>query len=290
LDKLLNVSAVIVAYQPNAATLHKVAAAITTQVDGVLIIANDSAAWSFTPPRDVSLAKQDTNRGLGAAYNLAAGWARTRGATHLLLLDQDSVPGPGMVGALREAFGQTSAVAAAGPLWRDTRSGQNGYFLRFSRWGVRKIRPAAGEIVPVDFLISSGSLISLDAFDDIGRFDEELFVEHVDTDWVLRARAKGYRLFGVANAQLDHTFGEAVLFVGLPGLRRQIFLYPPERNYYLLRNSITLSRRRYVPWRWALHDISRTILFMLFYLIFVPPRRERLRPMVRAVRDGLNMK
>jgi GT2 family glycosyltransferase len=146
-------------------------------------------------------------------------------------------------------------------------------------------KPAAGEIVPVDFLISSGSLISLAALADIGPFDEGLFIEHVDTDWALRAGAKGYRLYGV------HALGDAALSASPLGLRRRrFFLYKPERNYYLLRNSVALWRRHYTPWHWIIHDVRRTFLLMLFYALFVPPRLARLRLMLRAVRDGLGMK
>ena len=208
--------------------------------------------------------------GPGAAYNIAARWAREQGATHLLLLNQDSVPSSGMVAALLEGFKLPGPVAAAGPLWRNSRTGEDGFFVRFARWGVRKYKPGAGEIVPVDFLISSGSLISLAALADIGR-----------------ARAKGYQLYGVADARLDHALGEAALTASPLGLRRRFFLYNPERNYYLLRNSVALWRRHYAPWRWVLHDVRRTILLMVFYALFVPPRLRRLRLMFRAVRDGL---
>jgi rhamnosyltransferase len=290
LGQLPNVSAVIVTYHPDGDILQTVTAAITAQVDGVLIVANDGGAWTFAPAMDVALAKQDTNLGLGAAYNLAAEWARKRGAMYLLLLDQDSVPAPGMVAALREAFKQPGPMAATGPLWRDSRTGEDGFFVRFSRWGARRYRPTAGEIVPVDFLISSGSLISLDALADIGPFDEKLLIEHVDTDWALRARSRGYQLFGVADARLTHTFGEATLSTWPLAIRRRFFLYAPERNYYLLRNSIALWHRPHVPWRWVLHDVRRTVVLMLLYMLCVPPRLERLRWMFRAVRDGFKMK
>jgi rhamnosyltransferase len=194
-----------------------------------------------------------------------------------------------MVAALLEGFKRPGPVAAAGPLWRDSRTGEDGFFVRLARWGARRYKPAAGEIVPVDFLISSGSLISLAALTDIGPFDESLFIEHVDTDWALRARAKGYRLYGVANARLDHALGEAALTASALGLRRRFFLYKPERNYFLLRNSVALWRRDYAPWRWVLHDVRRTVLLMVFHVLFVPPRLRRLRSMFRAVRDGLHM-
>jgi rhamnosyltransferase len=217
--------------------------------------------------------------------------ARDQGATHLLLLDQDSVPASGMVAALMEGFQQPGPVAAVGPLWRDSRTREDGFFVRLARWGAHKYEPTAGETVPVDFLISSGSSISLTALADIGPFDESLFIEHVDTDWALRAGAKGYRLYGVADARLDHALGDAALSASPLGLRRRrFFLYKPERNYYLLRNSIALWRRHYAPWRWVIHDVRRTFLIMVFYALFVPPRFARLRSMFRALRDGLAMK
>jgi len=290
LDPRQHVSGAIVTYHPNRVVLSKVIAAAAPQVDGLLIVANDGGECPCALPENAVLAKQDKNLGLGAAYNLAAAWARERGATHLLLLDQDSVPAPGMVAALIEAFRKPELVAAAGARWRDSRTGEDGFFVRLARWGARKYTPAAGEIAPVDFLISSGSLISLDAWADIGPFDEKLFIDKVDTDWALRARAKGQRLYGVTNARFDHAFGETTLTVSPLGLRRQFFLYSPRRNYYQLRNSIALWRRPYAPWPWILHDVRRTVMLTLYYVLFVPPRLDRLRAMSRAVLDGLGMK
>ena len=89
-----------------------------------LLVASDGAPWSCQLPRNVALTQQAKNIGLGAAYNLAARWAREQGATHLLLLDQDSVPASGMVAALMEGFKQPGPVAAVGPLWRDSRTGE----------------------------------------------------------------------------------------------------------------------------------------------------------------------
>jgi rhamnosyltransferase len=281
---------VIVLFQPDLNMLGGVVSSAAAQVSDLILIANDGAPWSRPLPENAVFVRQEKNLGLGAAYNLAARWASERGATHLLLLDQDSVAAPGMVALLLEGFEQPGPVAATGPLWRDSRTGDDGFFVRAGgRWGMRRSTPRAGEIVAVDFLISSGSLISLGAFADVGPFDETLFIEHVDADWVLRALAKGYRLYGVADARLDHALGEAALSLSALGLRRRVFLYAPERNYFLLRNSLILWRRRYVPWRWFFRDARRTLALMLFHLICVPPRLERLRAMFRALRDGIDM-
>jgi rhamnosyltransferase len=281
--------AAIVAYCPDVSVLREVINAAAAQADSVIIIANDGAPWSCSLPQNATLSKQDRNLGLGAAYNLAVDWARARDASHLLLLDQDSVPAHGMVSALLKAHRQPGRIAAAGPLWRDSRSGEDGFFVRSEGRRRRRYRPAPGEVVAVDFLISSGSVISLEALAQVGPFDETLFIEHVDTDWTLRARARGYCLLGVADARLDHAFGEATLTASPFGLYRRFFLYPPERNYYLLRNSIILWRRPYVPWRWVFRDFRRTAALVLFYALCVSPRLKRMRSMFRGVCDGLKM-
>jgi rhamnosyltransferase len=279
------VAAALVVFHPSEPTVTRALAALAQQTDHILVITNDSLPLPCALPERATIIDPGRNLGLGAAYNLATGWARERGASHLLLLDQDSVPAPGMVAALLEAFSRPGPIAAAGPLWRDARTGEDGFFVRGGHFGPRRYRPAAGDIVAVDFLISSGSLIALEALAAIGPFDETLFIDHVDTDWSLRARAKGYALYGVADARLDHALGEAP--VSLPFGLGPLFLYPPERNYYRLRNSLLLLRRPYVPWRWALGDLGRTLALMLFYALRVPPRRQRLHAMVRAVHDAL---
>jgi rhamnosyltransferase len=284
-----HIECAVVTYHPDRAVLATVLASVAPQVKSVLIIANDYISWTGPIPENTTLVNQGSNIGLGAAYNVAASRARQNGATHLLLLDQDSVPMAGMVTALLRAHGQPGPIAAVGPLWRDSRTGRDGFFLRHGSSGSRRYTPQAGEIVRVEYLISSGSLISLDALADIGPFDEKLFIEHVDTDWTLRALAKGYRLYGVGDARLDHAFGEATLATS-PLDRRSVFVYRPERNYYLLRNSIVLWRRFYAPWNWVFRDVCRTCALTVFYALFVPPRVERIRSAFRAVRDGLRMK
>lgn len=277
----------IVVYRPDLTKLSAVLAAAAPQVGRLLLVANDGVAPALAVPDNAELLIQEKNFGLGKAYNLAADWARANGATHLLLLDQDSVPERDMVEKLGHAFAGTQGTAAAGPLWRDVRTGEAGHFVRLTRWGARKIRPDNDAITSVDFLISSGALISLKALELIGPFDEAFFIEHVDTDWCLRARAKRYTLLGVAGATLDHAFGEATLTAPLLGGGRRYFLYPAERQYYLVRNSIALWRRPYAPTEWIMHDIRRTVALLCWHILFVPPRWMRLTSVWRGICDGL---
>jgi len=275
------VIALIVAYHPDVEVLCRIIRETSTMVSKIVVINNDQGDWAGKLDATVLLHTPSTNIGLGAAYNLGAGIARMQGAAYLLLLDQDSVPDRNMVQLLLREYEVRENAAAVGPLWKDPRTGKAGVFS--TRFGSRHV-PCPGEVLEVAFLISSGSLISLSAFTEIGPFDEHLFIEHVDTDWSLRARAKGYRLYGVADAVMQHTIGEGV--IAALGSGRTVYQYPPERTYYLTRNSIRLWRRPYATWRWRLFDAWRLLQLLILYLVFTSHRRERFLSILDGVRDA----
>jgi len=79
-----------------------------------------------------------------------------------------------MVGALLEAEARLLArgarVAALGPVYYDQRVGKSWPFYRMSMAGMTAHRCDGQEIVPCDFLISSGSMIRLSVLDE-GRRD-----------------------------------------------------------------------------------------------------------------------
>jgi rhamnosyltransferase len=273
--------AVIVAYYPDLALLHRVIESVSAMVCEVVLVVNDLGDWPTSFGKSVFVYTPARNIGLAAAYNYGAEFARERGSTHLLLLDQDSVPSTGMVAKLLEPYSIHARVGAVGPLWKDPRTGEIAGFS--VRYGEQKI-PASDEVLKVEFLISSGSLISLAAISEVGPFDNSLFIEHVDTDWALRAQAKGFALYGVGAAALEHTIGDAVL--ALPGSGRRVFAYPPERTYYLVRNSMRLWRRPYATWRWRIFDVWRSFRLVMLYLVFAPDRGRRFKSILQGIRDA----
>lgn len=275
------VVAVIVAYHPDVERLSRVISSTATMVSKIVVVNNDQGDWPARLSAQFVLYTPGTNIGLAAAYNYGAEVARKEDATHLLLLDQDSVPAPGMVQQLLRPYLRGEPIAAIGPLWQDPRTGEKGGFaIRFGQ----RTTPAPGEVLRVEFLISSGSLIGLEAFSSMGPFDDKLFIEHVDTDWALRAKAWGFALYGVADAALDHTIGDSVLV--LPGASRRAFLYPPDRTYYLVRNSMRLWLRPYATWRWRLFDVWRLCRLLVLYLACAPDRVSRIKAILHGVADA----
>jgi len=231
------------------------------------------------------------NRGLAAALNLAAEMARAWGASLLLLMDQDSVPLPGAVGCLRDAYlallAQGVPVACVGPLLRDTTTGlPHGFHqMRHGLW--RRIFPEGGEprFITCHNLNGSGTLVATELFFALGKLDESLFIDHVDTEWAFRVLAAGRLLFGVSAAEFAHNMGERGLRFWLLGWR----VWParsPLRHYYLFRNAVLLMRRGYVPFVWKFWAIMKLLLTLLVVTTIDVRRGEQLRAMLRGLGEG----
>jgi len=127
------------------------------------------------------------------------------------------------------------------------------------------------------------------ALEAIGDMDESLFIDHVDTEWFLRAQAKGYKAFGVCSAMMEHDLGENFRKVRLFGFGRERFVpqHKPFRYYYMFRNSVALYRRDYTSKKWMWNDCQRLLQIFLFYGICYGPRMENVKMMLRGFKDGI---
>ncbi|MBT8113887.1 MAG: glycosyltransferase family 2 protein [Arenicella sp.] len=297
------VLAVVVSYNPQVEALKILLRSLAEQQVPTLVVDNASnniaeiERLSHTHESEVMLHRQSANSGLGAAHNVGIGLAREKGFSHVLLLDQDSVPLSGMVEELEQAMRLKSAlgkVSAVGATYLNADNGAESFFVRFGWLKFQRQycgnRDADG-CIEADFLISSGSLIALEALDHIGLMDEKLFIDHVDTEWFLRARNRGYRAFGVCNAVMQHGLGNTTHQINFGGNKfgrqRNVPQHQPFRYYYIFRNSILLYKRRDASLLWKWNDFQRLIMIALMFGLFRGPRRENAQMMIKGIIDGL---
>ena len=292
------IAAVIVSYHPNQARLAENIEAIRHQADVVIVVDNGSPVhtrhWlAQRQQSSVHVLQFLDNRGIADAQNEGISFAKRLGAAFVLLLDQDSCPASDMVSRLHRAYVGLAArgqkVAALCPSYTDPINKHQASFPRLEKWRVRRIDCASvarGEYLHVDVTIASGMLISTGILEDVGMMDGGLFIDHVDTEWCLRARGKGYHLYVDCSATLSHSLGEAGTRVWL-GRWRRIPAHSPIRHYYRIRNSLLLARRAYVPAVWVAHEVVGRILVAAFVLIAGPSRLRTLAMMARGLKDGL---
>lgn len=288
----MSVTAVIVTFEPDLAALHAQLSRLRPQLAQVVIVDNASAVEAAADLQGIAhafkarLLRNARNLGIAAGLNRGIAAARSEGATHVLLMDQDSLPAADMVSNLADALVRLQAegkVAAVGPVAEDLRTGEAAPFVRVGFPLNRKIHASAGECVRCDFLITSGSLVPLAALDEIGGMDEGLFIDNVDLEWSFRARRAGHALHGVGDARMGHRIGD--------GVRRlpfgASFVHSPRRLYYMMRNRVLLYRRRATPRVWVAQDVPRAVLKLLRFSLLVAPRGRNARAMLAGLRDGM---
>ncbi|SIO59032.1 rhamnosyltransferase [Burkholderia sp. GAS332] len=228
-----------------------------------------------------------SNRGIATAINQGVELLLRAGCRYALVFDQDSEPSSHLLGALpialATALSQHAKVALIGPAYEDLRLGGVAPFVRFGYLRLRRVEPVGTRPLSVDFLITSGSCINLAAWREIGPMEDDLFIDFVDLEWCVRARAKGYELLGAPTVRLAHELGgEPVRIFGRP--------YPshsPLRHYYLFRNAVSLIKRDYVPWSWKSTELIKFPFRLAIYGLFLQPRLEHLRMAFIGIWHGL---
>jgi rhamnosyltransferase len=179
-------------------------------------------------------------------------------------------------------------IAAVGPVYVNSITGTHSYFVRFNVFGLNRIYCSdknTTNYILSDFLISSGCLISLDIFKYIGMMDERLFIDHVDTEWFVRAKSKDYSSYGVCDAFMEHNIGEKTIRLWFHR-KKEIGKHNPVRLYYNIRNSLLLLRYNYCTLKICFVLIKRTLTLSLFYILFVSPRTEYIKYVYRAIKDA----
>ncbi len=276
--------AVIVAFHPEQQQLTALIDALRSQVDRILIVNNGPADSLRVKPDDMlSIETLAQNVGVGAAINRGVEQLIEQGFNNALLLDQDSQIESGLVNTLLRHLDQRTAsgesVAAIGPRIRDHDDQRAAPFMRFRLPFNQRLSGDQGS-VSCDFLITSGCLINLSSWVDIGPMREDWFIDNIDLEWCFRARRRGFSIIGCFDATLDHRIGERRRLLGIVPYRR----HAPERLYTMMRNRIFLYRLD-APRAWIIQDALRAVGKLGLFSL-VPPRWKNLKAMLSGLRDG----
>ncbi|MGX5770684.1 glycosyltransferase family 2 protein [Microbacterium trichothecenolyticum] len=270
-------AAVVLAYHPDDAILENLVR-IRPQVGRVYVVDNspgeESARLWSTLGDGVEVLEQCGNVGVAAGFNAGIRAALAAGSDYVVIFDQDSTPTPGMVDRLLSVHAQHGAHA-----------GVIAPALRSAATGVVYRRETGDGVAEVPVLISSGSLLSRDLIERIGLHDQPLFIDYVDHDFCLRARAAGLRNLKVFDALLDHRFGDSDP-IRLLGRRVYLANYSTMRLFHQTRNRVIVIRR-YGFGAWFWEDAWFTLKAWTKLLLFERNRGAKLGAALRGLRAGL---
>jgi rhamnosyltransferase len=288
--------AVIVTFNPDITALLKLVSQLNKETDFV-VIDNGSAAIDelatsiMVYKRCIELIRLTENEGLAKALNRGIEWARDRNYEYVFLFDQDSSLCDLFIERMIKAHIDASrfsekGVAAIGPRIINPQTMRQTPFKLFSKILWRSNRHFAGQEkhFVADFLITSGSLLTLSCIDEVGDMKENYFIDNVDLEWCFRAKSLGFDLVGTDAAVLYHAIGERssnpLVKAGL------LAQHNPSRTYYSSRNRIHLYSASYSPLGWKLRDMIRFTLKASWLLITSPQRRQYYKNIRSGIRDA----
>ena len=280
MERLL-IGAVVVSYHPSRELLRNIEI-LAGQVGHIVVVDNTPN----TNPQAVideleqrgrcTVIRNGKNLGIAAALNLGVQRAISLGCDWIVTFDQDSRIGDGYIDGLISAYLESSdptRIGVACPIYRDPQLGAVWPFSRGSN----------GQ--PLMYM-TSGALMKSETYQKLGPFEDELFIDDVDTEYALRMRAAGYRIVE-SNVVLNHSLGKMTphVFAG-----RHIFVtnHNPQRRYFITRNRIVLLRRYWGKDReWTAQELTDFWKETIALLLFERDRWSKVKYMLRGAWDAI---
>ena len=272
--EVANTAAVIVSYHPDDEFGERLAK-LRSQFAAVYWVDNTPGAVVGSKHRSdlgVNYISQGVNAGLGTALNIGCTAALKDGFEWVVTFDQDS-------DIAADFLGQQIAA------WQV--SGSSAFILGCNYSAGDKVgepRFRVGDYVVVcKTVITSGCLMCLPIWEDLGRFDDDYFIDGIDHEICLRGRSRGLVVSRHGHVLMKHRIGErSANYRILP------YLHTPVRKYYSMRNG-TQNILRYAMSEplWAVRKSATLAWEVVIALLFEPDRSKKMRAMFRGLRDGL---
>lgn len=86
-------------------------------------------------------------------------------------------------------------------------------------------------------VITSGNIIKLSVWQELGRFLEPLFIDEVDIEFCFRLRKTGYKLLRLREVHMHHTLGSSKRTI-LPKITK----HSGKRLYFIVRNRLIMMK------------------------------------------------
>ena len=230
--------------------------------------------------------------GLAGAYNSALSLLRQRwpDAEQVVFLDEDS-DATGLPAFLADsdtgaALAQPN-TAAVSPAYRDRATGLRGRYMWLRRFRLGFNPREFTGLRDVAFLINSMSVWRLAAIEQVGAFNQNLAVDHVDTEYCLRARQRGLHLYVNGSFEFPHSIGKRKKYKFF-GMEVQAGGHSPQRRYMIGRNTTWLAR----SWAFREPAFATLCLARLGYeavgiVLAEPQAGSKLWALCRGVATGL---
>lgn len=263
----MKIAAVIIVYHPDRDLLLADISAIYDSVDVLYLWRN--SVIGFDIPEDflgkTVLCGDESNEFISKPLNTVLSMCREEGYDYLLTMDQDSryldFPKMGEYVRGKEYDGNVVIYAP----------------------NVNGVVRGDADVHAAETVITSGSLLNVDAAVKLGGFREDYKIYWVDGEFCTWSRANGYRIEILTSIRMEQQFGTQSK--GLFGCTA--YNYSPSTYYYMFRNMLWM--RREYPEGVSMKCILYTTKMYVLGIVFGKEKDmlKKLGRVIKAFADGI---
>lgn len=250
----MKIIGVVVLYNPNQSIIENIKSYVNN-LNKLFIVDNSETKNNDLVEKIKSLSSKCNyidnhgNQGIAQALNIGVNNAIEDGANWLLTMDQDTGFNHGDTQTVYEQLTivDINQIAIVAP----------------SHFSNNEDKPFYNEIV-----MTSGNFLNLHLVQKVGKFNENLFIDSVDTEYCLRIYNKGYKIKRIPSVVLNHNLGDIKRYKVL-GINFTPTNHNYLRRYYIIRNRFYIWDKynkvhpNFVRWekKTTLKEFIKIILF-----------------------------
>jgi rhamnosyltransferase len=279
--------AVIVSYNPTPHIL-KLARSLILQFSSVIVVDNGSNNDSISLLKmlesisGITVHYNENNLGIAIALNKGIEYALDLGCEWVGTFDQDSLPSSNYLETMIDSYEEcrnNNLVAIISPRYL-TKTG----LVSFGSYSEKK---TIEKYLVVKSTMTSGNLIKLDKIKDIGRFDEDFFIDYVDHEFCLRVRRNGFKIIESCNSLLQHELGSPETH-SIAGINIITTNHSYIRRYYKYRNMVKMIFKHVLFEPEILYPMLKSILTEPLKIIFFEEGKlKKIHYIIKGITHGL---
>lgn len=266
-----NTVIIIVTYNPSIILFKYLLEQCRLLAFRIIVVDNGSGVKPVCEGSDFLIS--DRNKGIAWALNIGIHYALRYNPKYIITFDQDSIPATNILDAYNvvlKDLGSSVGLISGGFALQSSEV----YFPIRYKDSIN--------------LITSGTLHNVEIFKKVGLYEEKLFIDSVDFDFVMRVHKAGFSTIRIQNDIIKHKIGDP-LSKRILGIMVTSSNHNEVRRYYQARNLVYLTRR------YGLCYPRQILNFNYYYYFKILPKMclverpllNKLKATLKGLRDGL---
>lgn len=195
----------------------------------IIIVDNDTnlrfKIYDLRFKNKIKIIRNEKNLGYAEGMNVGIKYALAKGATHILLLNNDTIFEKPVLSSLVKFLMNQKDAGIVGPAIKFDKNGKIVFDLggkvnmwlgktkhtEFSSKDFKKVSPCfARRDLKTDYVSGCCLFIKKEVLEKIGLFDNDYFLYYEDVDFCLRAKKAGFNTYCLPSVYIVHSLSKAV--------------------------------------------------------------------------------